>query len=129
MSISFEYKRVFKTKWFSKTAHKSSITDKELCLAITEVRAGLAENLGGGVYKKRLKQNEWRSIVLAKGEQIWVYQHLFAKQDQANIAEDELIGFRLLAKAYEGLSQTQIERLIHSKELQEICHDHTPLQK
>ena len=116
-------------KRFSKTADKPSITDNELCLAISEIEQGFAENLGGGVYKKRLKQNEWRSIVLTKGGAIWVYQHLFAKKDQANIAVNELLGLKLLAKAYANLTANQIDRLIQSNDLQEICHDQPPLQK
>lgn len=56
-----------------------------LCKAIAQVVAGQADDLGGGVFKKRLSGNRYRSIILARGRNYWVYQYLFAKQDRANI--------------------------------------------
>ncbi|MDR3745590.1 MAG: type II toxin-antitoxin system RelE/ParE family toxin [Acidobacteriaceae bacterium] len=82
--------RVFKTAWFTKAARKAHIADDELCAAIRQVMLGQADDLGGGVFKKRLSKNLYRSIVLAKGRQFWVYEYLFAKKDRANIADDEL---------------------------------------
>ncbi|MDI8841680.1 DJ-1/PfpI family protein, partial [Salmonella enterica subsp. enterica serovar Anatum] len=41
--------------------------------AINAVLQGKADNLGGGVYKKRLNQNRDRAIVLAKGGEHWFY--------------------------------------------------------
>ena len=93
-------KRAFKTARFSRDAKKASIKDAELCKAITQVLAGRADDLGGGVYKKRLNSNMHRSIILAKGGKYWIYEYLFAKKDQGNIEDDELAGFRLLAKSY-----------------------------
>jgi hypothetical protein len=95
-----QYERVSKTAWFSKAAKKAYIPDAELCSAIRLVMLGLADDLGGGVYKKRLGRNLYRSIVLAKGCQFWVYEFLFAKQDRANITNEELIAFRMIAKDY-----------------------------
>ena len=46
--------RVFKTGWFSKAARKAGITDEELCSAVSQVQREQANDLGGGVYKKRL---------------------------------------------------------------------------
>jgi hypothetical protein len=59
--------RIFKTAWFAKAARKADITDRDLCEAIQEVMTGQAEDLGGGVFKKRLNRNMHRSIILAKG--------------------------------------------------------------
>lgn len=72
--------RVFKTSWFSKAAKKSHINDFELCSAIRQVMQGQADDLGGGVFKKRLNGNMHRSIILAKGGRYWVYEYLFAKK-------------------------------------------------
>jgi hypothetical protein len=44
---------VFKTAWLSKAAKKAGIHDKELCLAVRQAMQGLADDLGGGVFKKR----------------------------------------------------------------------------
>lgn len=115
--------RVFKTAWFSKAARKAHIDDCELCTAIRVAMRGQADDLGGGVFKKRLNDNMHRSIILAKGGRYWVFEYLFAKKDRENIADDELAGFRALAKAYAGLTQRQIEKLLQDRDLMEICHD------
>jgi len=65
--------RTFKTAWFSKAARKARISDKAVCKAIEQVARGQADDLGGGVFKKRLNDNMHRSIVLAKaGEYLGV---------------------------------------------------------
>ncbi|MEI8164628.1 MAG: type II toxin-antitoxin system RelE/ParE family toxin [Betaproteobacteria bacterium] len=100
--------RVFKTAWFAKAARKAHIDDVELCVAIREAMQGQADDLGGGVFKKRLNDNMHRSLILAKGGRYWVYEYLFAKKDRDNIADDELVAFRTLAKAYAGLTDKQL---------------------
>ena len=114
--------RVFKTAWFAKAARKAHINDVELCVAIREAMQGQADDLGGGVFKKRLNDNMHRSIILAKGGRYWVYEYLFAKKDRGNIADDELVAFRALAKAYAGLTDEQLEHLLQDKDLTEVCH-------
>jgi hypothetical protein len=113
--------RAFKSAWFSKAARKAKISDKELCKAIAQVVAGQADDLGGGVYKKRLSNNQYRSIILARGGDFWVYQYLFAKQDRANIDEDELVGFRLIAKDYARMTQEQADAQVIDGHWIEIC--------
>ena len=115
--------RAFKTARFSKDAKKVSIIDAELCDAIIQVMAGQADDLGGGVFKKRLNSNMYRAIILAKGGAYWVYEYLFAKKDLDNIQADELAGFRLLAKRYAAMTSAQLNRLLTDKDLLEICHD------
>ena len=73
--------RVLKTAWFAKSAKKAHISDDELCSAIKQVMQGQADDLGGGVFKKRLNNNKHRSIILAKGGRYWVFSYLFAKKD------------------------------------------------
>ena len=82
---------------------------------------GQADDLGGGIYKKRLRKNQYRSIILARAETFWVYEYLFAKQDRSNIDEDELAAFRKLARAYGGLTQQQVNQLINDQDWVEIC--------
>ena len=84
---------------------------------------GQADDLGGGVFKKRLNDNMHRSIILAKAGNWWVFEYLFAKNDRNNIESNELIQFRALAKSYAALSATQIELLIDGNYLKEICND------
>lgn len=117
--------RTFKSAWFEKAARKAGISDAELCTAIYEAMKGQADDLGGGVLKKRLNDNIHRSIILAKSEQYWVYAYLFAKKDRENIDSAELVSFRKLAKAYAVLQAAQIKQMLNNKLLLEICHEKT----
>ena len=83
---------------------------------------GQADDLGGGVFKKRLDKNRSRSIILAKGGRLWVYEYLFAKKDQANIGVNELAKLRKLAKAYEALTVQQVDELVDDGSWMEICN-------
>jgi hypothetical protein len=115
--------RAFKTKWFAKEASKANIADSELCKAIKQIRLGQCDDLGGGVYKKRLNENMHRSIVIAKGCQYWVYAFLFAKKDRENIDSRELEGFKQLADLYTKKTDDEIKKELAIKELVEICND------
>lgn len=121
MNDAEETARTFKTAWFAKAARKARITDDELCEAIHAVRKGQADDLGGGVLKKRLDKNTHRSIILAKGRRFWVYAYLFAKKDRANIDDSELRAFRDLADLYARKTDNQIERELEAREIVEIC--------
>lgn len=115
--------RIFKTAWFAKEARKAKLTDGDLCKAIRQVMQGQADDLGGGVYKKRLNDNMHRSIVLAKAGRYWVYAYLYAKKDRENIDADELAGFKKLAKYYAAMTEKEIAIELKNEDLLEICHD------
>ena len=115
--------RVFKTAWFAKAARKARIGDDELCEAIAQVMKGQGDDLGGGVFKKRLNKNQHRAIIIAKAGRHWMYEYLFAKKDRANIEDNELAAFRRLAKIYAGLTDSQIAQLITDGDIMEICND------
>ncbi len=114
--------RVFKTAWFTKAADKALIGNEELCRAIRQVMLGQADDLGGGVWKKRLSRNQYRSLILAKGGRYWVYTYLFAKQDRANIRRDELMDLRDFAELYARKSDRDIPKELALGEIVEICH-------
>ncbi len=122
MPSAHSHERVLKTAWFTKAAGKAGIGDVELCAAVSQARAGKCDDLGSGVYKKRVGRNLYRSIILAKGRHYWVLTYLFAKKDRANIADAELNGFRELAKGYEQLTAVRVAVLLSEKVLVEICH-------
>jgi len=84
---------------------------------------GQAIGLGGGVFKKRIGKNLYRSIIVAKGGRYWVYAYLFAKKDRANIERNELVEFRSLADLYSQKKDADIAKELKLKELVEICHD------
>jgi hypothetical protein len=113
--------RAFKSAWFARAAKKARIGDAALCKAIAQVLAGQADDLGGGVFKKRLSNNQYRSIILARGGDFWVYAFLFAKQDMANIAEDDLARLRALAKQYGAMTQAQADAQVADGHWIEIC--------
>ena len=112
--------RIFKTVWFAKAAKKARISDEELCAAIRQVMQGQADDLGGGVFKKRLKGNRHRSIIIAKGGKYWVYVFLFAKKDRDNIGIDELLEFKKLATLYSHQTDSVIDAEIENGDLLEI---------
>lgn len=114
--------RAFKTEWFAKAAKKADISDADLCKAIEQVRLGQCDDLGGGVFKKRLNKNMHRSIIVAKGGKYWVYAYLFAKKDRENIDEKELADFRDLADLFANKTDTDIEKELNGKKLEEICN-------
>ncbi|HWU78666.1 MAG TPA: type II toxin-antitoxin system RelE/ParE family toxin [Caulobacter sp.] len=123
MTEAKDVARVFKTDWFTKAAKKALIKDGELCAAVAAAMAGQADDLGGGVFKKRLDKNRSRSIILAKGRRYWVYAYLFAKKDRANIDDDELKAFRKLADLYAEKTDGEIDKELEAKVIVEICHD------
>ncbi len=112
--------RIFKTAWFAKAARKARIGDDALRMAIRQVEQGQADDLGGGVFKKRLDHNRQRAIILAKAGDFWVYTYLFAKQDRANINEDELAAFRKLAELYRRKTSKDLDKELQSGALKEI---------
>lgn len=115
--------RAFKTSWFAKAARKARIGDPELIAAIREVIQGRAEDLGGGVFKKRLNKNMHRSIVLAKDGRHWIFVYLFAKKDRANINNDELADFKKLAQAYGRMTDTELKAALNQGHLLELCDE------
>jgi hypothetical protein len=84
---------------------------------------GQVDDLGGGVFKKRLNNNQHRSIILAKGGKYLIYEYLFAKKNRENIEDDELLAFRQLANSYAGLTEHQLSQLLVNEDFVEICHD------
>jgi len=46
---------------------------------------GQSDDLGGGVFKKRLNRNQHRTIIIAKAGPHWIYEYLFAKKDRPNM--------------------------------------------
>jgi len=114
--------RVFKTAWFAKAARKVRLSDAALLRAATDAEQGKADDLGGGVFRKRLGDNRFRSILLAKGGEFWVYVYLFAKQDRANIDDDELRAFRELAALYRRKSPAETDAELRAGVLWEINH-------
>ncbi len=115
--------RAFKTAWFSKAARKAGIGDRALIAAVREAMQRQADDLGGGVFKKRLNKNMHRSIVLAKGGRHWIFAYLFAKKNRANIEDDELANFKKLAQAFGRMRDTELRAALNQGDLLELCDE------
>ena len=115
--------RAFKTDWFTKAARKARIGDPALIAAIREIMQGQVDDLGGGVFKKRLNKNMHRLIVLAKGGRYWIFVYLFAKKDRTNIDDDELADFKKLAQAYGRMTDSELGAALNQGDLQELCDE------
>jgi hypothetical protein len=84
---------------------------------------GQADDLGRGVFKKRLNKNMHRSIVLAKGGRYWIFAYLFAKKDRANIDDDELANFKKLAQAFGRMTDAELKSTLNQGDLLELCDE------
>lgn len=95
----------------------------ELVEAIQQLLNGRADDLGGGVWKKRLSRNADRAIVLAKHGSHFFYVFLYAKSAMANIRRDELQAFRELAQTYLGYDMEMLNKLVADGVLMELKND------
>jgi len=76
-----------------------------LCRAIAEILAGTVDaDLGGGVFKQRLrrkgqgKSGGFRTILLLRVGSFGIFAYGFAKNERANITQEELSAWRQIAK-------------------------------
>lgn len=99
--------RIFKTKAFARLARHHDVVDASLIKAVDDAARGLVEaDLGGGIIKQRVarpgagKSGGFRVILAFHSETRSVFMYLFAKSDQHNIDDNQLISFRELARAW-----------------------------
>lgn len=123
-------KRVFKTRQFARWMRKTTITDETLCIAVSEMNAGLIDvDLGGSIFKKRIplpgkgKRVSSRVLVATRRSGIWVFVFGFNKNDRENITKVELGALRVLAQRLLSLSPTELSAAMDDGVLEEICHE------
>ena len=112
-------KRVFKTRHFSRWMRKTELTDGALCVAVAEMAHGLIDaDLGGGVVKKRVgltgrgKRGGARTLVATNRGDRWFFVYGFAKNDRANIADDELEVLQGIAEQLLVLTDLQLDAAV-----------------
>ncbi len=122
--------RIFKNKPFVRFARKAGLGDKELKRAIDDAERGLVDaDLGGGVFKQRIarpgggKSGGFRTIILLRAGERAFFVHGFAKSDQANIRDDELAAFKLLAAELLAYSDSAIVAALANGTLMEVTDD------
>ena len=121
--------RIFKTKFFSRWAHKEKITDTSLRVAIDEIENGLIDaDLGGHIYKKRVplkgkgKRSGARTILTYRSNDKTFFIFGFAKSAKENISKEELLALKRLAKELLNYNGPEINQALKAGELLEIKH-------
>ena len=110
---------------------KCGLRQEALCLAVSEMEKGLIDaELGGGVVKKRVplpgrgKSGGTRTLVATNRGSLWFFVFGFEKTERANISLKELEALKAIAADLLKLSSAELDSLVDSEALQEICHEH-----
>lgn len=108
---------------------RTGLSDAALCEAVSEMRQGLVDaDLGGGVVKKRValpgrgKSGGARTLVATNRADRWFFIFGFAKNERANVSDEELEALQTLAADLLKLAAKELDTLIGTGALQEICH-------
>jgi hypothetical protein len=123
--------RIFKNKAFTRFAKKSGIDDASLCKAVSDAERGLLDaDLGGGVIKQRVarsgggKSGGFRTLILFRIGSLAFFVHGFAKNEQANIDDDdELVALRKLAAVMLEYDDAALNCALANKTLIEVICD------
>jgi hypothetical protein len=123
--------RVFQTRAFAQFCRKSNIAEGDLCALVDAMVLGAIDaDLGGGVYKQRLrrrgqgKSGGYRTIVLVRFGQIAMFTYGFAKNERDNIDRTELMRFRKFAKEVFDYDDEELKKLANAGAIFEICLEH-----
>ena len=119
--------RIFKSRSFTRFAIKSGISGRALCKAVADAEQGLIDaDLGGGVIKQRVarkgqgKSGGFRTMILFKTGTRAFFIHGFAKNEQDNINDDELIAFKKLAAKMLNYQDAELTEAVNQNTLTEI---------
>jgi hypothetical protein len=86
--------------------------------------------LGGGVVKKRVplpgrgKSGSTRTLLATNKGNLWFFVFGFEKNERDNISLKELVALKTLAADLLKLSSKELDSLVASEALEEICHEH-----
>lgn len=122
--------KVLKRQDFARWQAKERLPDEVLCKAVDEMNHGLIDaDLGGALYKKRVarpgsgKSGGYRTVLSAKLGERYVFLHGFAKNDKANITQDEKRALQFAGKVFLDLPPGGLHKAIKAGVLQEVCCD------
>ncbi len=123
-------RRVFKIRHFSRWMRKTGLSDRVLCVAVSEMEKGLIDaDLGGSVVKKRVplpgrgKSGSTRILVATNKGDRWFFLFGFEKNERSNVTEAELESLREIAKQLLVRTSKELDEAVRDGSLQEICHD------
>jgi hypothetical protein len=122
--------KIHKTPQFHRWARKNDLENGDLCNAALEMAQGLYEaDLGSGLFKKRIarqgqgKSSGFRTMIASNREDRWVFLYGFAKNDRANIKNDETKALKELADYTLVLTPQDLRILVLDNKLVEVDCD------
>ena len=122
--------KVFKTRWFARFARQEKIADDVLREAIERAEHVLVDaDLGGGLIKQHVarrgqgRSGGYRVIVAYRAASKAFFLHGFAKSDQENIAEDELIALRKFGRRLLAADVETLKAMFEDGSLKEVDDD------
>lgn len=122
--------RAFKTLTFNKWATKNRITDQMLNAVVTDIRKGLIDvDLGHYLIKQRIaignrgKSSGARIIIGTNKTNYYFFIYGFKKNELYNIAKEDEMLLREMAKKYFKLSSEQVACAIKQGELTEVIYE------
>ncbi|QAU22638.1 type II toxin-antitoxin system RelE/ParE family toxin [Dyella sp. M7H15-1] len=118
---------ILKRRDFAKWQARERLPDAALCKAVKEMESGLIDaDLGGLLYKKRVarpgggKSGGYRTLLSARIGNRYVFLHGFAKNDKANITEDERKALQFAGKVFLDLTGEALTKALQSGVLVEV---------
>ncbi len=122
--------RIFKLKRFAKFTRDEDIADASLADAIRRAERGLIDaDLGGGLIKQRVarqgqgRAGGYRMIVGYRTKTRAIFLYGFAKNERANIDEDERASFRAMASSLLLATDKQIDLAVADGAIVEVIYD------
>lgn len=122
--------RIFKTKWFTRYAHKTKIDDTSLYKVIERAESGIIDaDLGCNLIKLRIprigqgKSGGYRTIVAYKRHNIAIFLFGYAKNERENIEDDELESLKEIANAWLKCKEQEINRSLENGTLKELIYE------
>jgi hypothetical protein len=124
--------RVFKTRRFARFARDMRISDAYLCGAVWRAECGLIEaDLGVGVIRQRVawsgqgRAGGYRVLIAYRARARSVFLFGFAKNERANVDDDELATLRDIAKAWFAADDKALQRAVVDGSIRELAYDKT----
>src|SRR5713226_4939766 len=122
--------RIFRTKWFTRFAHRDRVSDASLGEAVRRAERGLVDaDLGGGVIKQRIarqgqgRSGGYRALIAYRHEVRAVFLYGFAKSERENVEDDELATARDIAKGWLEADASRLARALADGLIQEVNYD------
>lgn len=119
--------RVYEIKGFARFQRRERITNMALADAVQAAERGLVDaDLGGGLIKQRVarpgqgKSGGFRTLIAYRRGERAVFLFGFAKNERANIDDDELEEWRHVGRLYLALDERKIEAAMTAQELTEV---------